>query len=153
MSDYMITNGELYHYGVKGMKWGVRKTHSKEQKIRKLANKYEKKRDAYANELTKWNRRANAYEKKSYLNDKEFMKANKSNPLKVTSKLLAYTKSSRKLKAAELEYKKQTGESCLEKILSEKGQHSVKGYLHGVNENKIGAQVSREMRGRNTRKH
>ena len=23
MSDYIIINGELYHYGVKGMKWGV----------------------------------------------------------------------------------------------------------------------------------
>lgn len=25
MDDYMIINGELYHHGVKGMKWGVRK--------------------------------------------------------------------------------------------------------------------------------
>ena len=25
MSNYIVANGELYHYGVKGMKWGVRK--------------------------------------------------------------------------------------------------------------------------------
>lgn len=25
MSDYIIINGKLYHHGVKGMKWGVRR--------------------------------------------------------------------------------------------------------------------------------
>lgn len=26
MADYVYYNGELYHYGVKGMKWGVRRS-------------------------------------------------------------------------------------------------------------------------------
>lgn len=26
MSEYVVVNGELYHYGVKGMKWGVHKS-------------------------------------------------------------------------------------------------------------------------------
>ena len=25
MNEYIINNGELYHYGVKGMKWGVQR--------------------------------------------------------------------------------------------------------------------------------
>ena len=37
MDNYVITNGELYHHGVKGMKWGVRKTRVSKSKLIKDA--------------------------------------------------------------------------------------------------------------------
>ena len=43
MSNYIITNnGELYHYGVKGMKWGVRnknRNNLTDRQIKKYAKK------------------------------------------------------------------------------------------------------------------
>lgn len=38
-NKYIIVNGELYHYGVKGMKWGVRK-------VQKYANKANRSRQS-----------------------------------------------------------------------------------------------------------
>lgn len=61
MANYIIENGELYHHGVKGMKWGVRRAKSfsgprpkartidrviidepKETKAQKMAREYKK---------------------------------------------------------------------------------------------------------------
>lgn len=39
MSYYLTSNGELYHYGVKGQKWGVRRAQKKAAKAKKKWDK------------------------------------------------------------------------------------------------------------------
>lgn len=45
MSEYIIYNGELYHHGVKGMKWGVIRKRHNERKIDRLSRKNERLED------------------------------------------------------------------------------------------------------------
>ena len=57
MSEYTIVNGELYHYGVKGMKWGVRRyqnydgsyTKAGVKRFNESLDKYEKTNTRYKN--------------------------------------------------------------------------------------------------------
>lgn len=58
MSNYILTaDGELYHYGVPGMKWGVRRKQKREQKrLVKAQKKWE--RDVSENWLDAYNNAA-----------------------------------------------------------------------------------------------
>ena len=72
MTNYILTaNGELYHHGIKGMKWGVRRVDKKADKYRakiqkysgsKLGSSQDAKRMKYDRKLDKLLQKTHAYD-------------------------------------------------------------------------------------------
>lgn len=71
MANYIITNGELYHWGIKGQKWGVRRYQNKDGSLTPAGRK----RYAYLdtvrkNEADRYKRMAESEEKSFEINKK-----------------------------------------------------------------------------------
>lgn len=73
--NYIITNGELCHYGVKGMKWGVRrqkKYNDRVSRVKRLhsQSRYESEAASYESQLKRMNASGyKKYAKDNYLDE------------------------------------------------------------------------------------
>ena len=66
--DYIVTNGELYHYGVKGMKWGIRnKKDTITKRDRKLYNQAMGEREQYRDAVDRIRVRQNSWTRANHM--------------------------------------------------------------------------------------
>ena len=81
MGEYTVVNGELYHYGVLGMKWGVRRAQRKSDRIDRKADRKNWSDDTRAVAKIK-------AKKVSEMSNAELKKLNERNQLEVTRREL-----------------------------------------------------------------
>lgn len=71
MSNYIITNGELYHWGIKGQKWGVRRYQNKDGSLTPAGKKrYAPERLDYPDKVTNTTKRV--IDDYNSMSDKDF---------------------------------------------------------------------------------
>lgn len=106
MSDYVLVGGELYHYGVKGMKWG----HRKRPEISDLRKRYDSAKSAKKESYKKYSKSFNkAYNKSisAYSPVKKHRENNDKRWEKASRDAEAYAKAKDTYKAVKKERKQQ----------------------------------------------
>lgn len=107
--DYIINNGELCHYGVLGMKWGVRRNRSRAYvKAAKKADRLEEKSTKLDYKAAKLQKKALKKEAKA-TSEKQYQKARK----------MQFKANKKKLKAAKLAKKNLKWKGKMEKAFAD----------------------------------
>lgn len=139
MTEYTIINGELYHHGVKGQKWGVRRYQNKDGSLTPEGRKrYDsdvtdlaEKKKAYKSAGKAFNKSySKAYNRSlsAYSPFKKHREANKARWDDVADKVDKYNEAKTAYKTAKKDFK-QSGAASVKKMLAKEEKRQYKDFV------------------------